>query len=119
MATPAGQSVRIGALIEHGTPVSYTILGILLIMSLVSWYIIFTKFWDQYRLGKSVTAVESNFWSAGSAREGADRLPKDDDFRVIAESALRAADPPRRPPGRSHQPARLAGHGAARVRSTA
>ena len=33
-------------------------LGILLIMSLVSWYIIFTKFWDQYRLGKSAKAVE-------------------------------------------------------------
>jgi biopolymer transport protein ExbB len=79
------------ALVTHGDAVSYTVMGILLIMSLVSWYIIFTKLWDQYRLGKSVKAVEKNFWSAGSAREGADRLPKDDDFRVIAESALRAA----------------------------
>jgi biopolymer transport protein ExbB len=79
------------ALINHGTGISYTVLGILLIMSVVSWYIIFTKFWDQYRLGKSVKAVEKQFWTAGSAREGAERLPKDDDFRVIAESALRAA----------------------------
>lgn len=79
------------ALVTHGDAVSYTVMGILLIMSLVSWYIIFTKLWDQYRLGKSVKAVEKNFWSAGSAREGADRLPKDDDFRVIAESAIRAA----------------------------
>lgn len=79
------------ALVTHGDAVSYTVMGILLIMSLVSWYIIFTKLWDQYRLGKSVKAVEKNFWSAGSAREGADRLPKDDDFRVIAESAIRAS----------------------------
>jgi biopolymer transport protein ExbB len=79
------------ALVTHGDAVSYTVMGILLIMSLVSWYIIFTKLWDQYRLGKSVKAVEKSFWSAGTAREGADRLPKDDDFRVIAESALRAA----------------------------
>jgi len=79
------------ALITHGTPVSYTILGILLIMSLVSWYITFTKYWDQYRLGKAARNVEKNFWAAGSAREGVDRLPKDDDFRVIAESAIRAA----------------------------
>ena len=79
------------ALITHGTAVSYTILGILLIMSLVSWYITFTKYWDQYRLGKAARNVEKNFWAAGSAREGADRLPKDDDFRVIAESAIRAA----------------------------
>jgi biopolymer transport protein ExbB len=81
----------LGALVTHGTPVSYTILGILLIMSLVSWYITFTKYWDQYKLGKAARNVERNFWAAGSAREGADRLPKDDDFREIAESAIRAA----------------------------
>jgi biopolymer transport protein ExbB len=79
------------ALIKEGTPVSYTILAILLIMSLVSWYITFTKYWDQYRLGKAIRNVEKNFWAAGSVREGVDRLPKDDDFRVIAESAIRAA----------------------------
>jgi biopolymer transport protein ExbB len=86
-ANPYGLS----ALINHGDAVSYTVLSILLIMSLVSWYIIFTKLWDQHRLGKSVKNVEKTFWAAGSPREGADRLPKDDDFRVIAESALRAA----------------------------
>src|SRR6478736_4492970 len=90
-AAPASNPYGFGALIDHGTSVSYTILGILLIMSLVSWYITFTKYWDQYRLGKSARNVEKNFWAAGSAREGADRLPKDDDFRAIAESALRAA----------------------------
>jgi len=90
-ADPAANPYGFGALIDHGTSVSYTILGILLIMSLVSWYITFTKYWDQYRLGKSARNVEKNFWAAGSAREGADRLPKDDDFRIIAESALRAA----------------------------
>jgi biopolymer transport protein ExbB len=79
------------ALITHGTPVSYTILGVLLVMSLISWYITFTKLWDQYRLGKAAHRVERTFWAAGSAREGADRLPKDDDFREIAESAIRAA----------------------------
>ena len=90
-AVPADNPYGLEALINHGDAVSYTVLGILLIMSLVSWYIIFTKLWDQHRLSKSVKNVERNFWSAGSAREGADRLPKDDDFRVIAESALRAA----------------------------
>jgi biopolymer transport protein ExbB len=60
-------------------------------MSLVSWYITFTKYWDQYQLNKAVKNVEKNFWAAGSVREGVERLPKDDDFRVIAESAIRAA----------------------------
>lgn len=88
---PASNPYGFGALIDHGTPISYTILGVLLIMSLGTWWIFFTKYWDQYRLTKSARAVEKNFWAAGSAREGAERLPKDDDFRVIAESAIRAA----------------------------
>lgn len=86
-ANPYGFS----ALIHNSTPAGYTILVVLLLMSLVSWYITFTKLWDQFRLGRSVRNVEKNFWAAGSAREGVDRLPKDDDFRVIAESAIRAA----------------------------
>jgi biopolymer transport protein ExbB len=81
----------LGALIDHGTAASYTILGVLLIMSLGTWWIFFTKYWDQYRLMKSARNVEKNFWAAASAREGAERLPKGDDFRVIAESAVRAA----------------------------
>jgi biopolymer transport protein ExbB len=88
---PASNPYGLEALIDHGTSVSYTILGVLGIMWLIMWYIIFTKYWDQYRLGKAARNVEKNFWAAGSAREGADRLAKDDDFRVIAESAIRAA----------------------------
>ena len=78
-------------LIKQGDAVAISVLGILFIMSLATWYIIITKLWNQYRLGKSVKAVEKNFWSAGSARQGADELPINDDFRVVAESALRAA----------------------------
>ncbi|MFO7325385.1 MAG: MotA/TolQ/ExbB proton channel family protein [Pseudomonadota bacterium] len=88
---PASNPYGFGALIEHGNSISYTILGVLLIMSLGTWWIFFTKFWDQYKLNKAARNVEKNFWSAGSAKEGAERLPKDDDFRVIAESAIRAA----------------------------
>jgi biopolymer transport protein ExbB len=88
---PAANPYGFGALIEHGTGVSYTILAVLAIMSLGTWWIFFTKYWDQHKLAKSARNVEKNFWAAGSAREGIDRLPKGDDFRVIAESAVRAA----------------------------
>ena len=88
---PAANPYGFGALLEHGTSVTYIVLGLLVLMSLISWYITFTKFWDQYKLGKAARNVEKNFWAAGSAREGADRLPKDDDFRAIAEAAIRAA----------------------------
>ena len=90
-AAPGTNPYGFGALIDHGTGISYTVLAILALMSLISWYIIFTKFWDQFRLGKSARIVEKQFWAAGSPKEGAERLDKDDDFRVVAESALRAA----------------------------
>ena len=79
------------ALINHGTGISYAVLAILAIMSLTSYYIFITKFYDQWKLGKAARKVEKQFWTASSPKEGAERLPKDDDFRVIAESALRAA----------------------------
>jgi biopolymer transport protein ExbB len=79
------------ALINHGTAISYATLAILAIMSLGSYYIFITKFWDQYKLKKSARIVDKQFWTASSPKEGAEKLAKDDDFRIIAESAIRAA----------------------------
>ena len=79
------------ALINHGTGISYAVLAILAIMSLTSYYIFIVKFYDQWKLRKAAHRVEKQFWTAASPKEGAEKLPKDDDFRVIAESALRAA----------------------------
>src|SRR5689334_11839328 len=64
---------------------------VLAIMSAVSWYIIFTKLWDQRRLRAGAKVVEKQFWSSGSLKEAVDRLPKDNDFRAVAEDGLRAS----------------------------
>ena len=81
------------ALITHGTGVSYTILGILVLMSLVSWYIIFTKLWDQRRVRKQYEQTQKNFWNVGNLREGVSKLPgKGHIFRGIAEDGMKAAD---------------------------
>jgi|ADGO01.1.fsa_nt_gi biopolymer transport protein ExbB len=68
------------------------ILIILVIMSFVSWYIIFTKLWDQRRMRKAYKEMEKNFWTAGNLREGISKLTgKDNVFRMIAEDGVRAA----------------------------
>ena len=59
-------------------------------MSLVSWYIILTKLWDQRRLKQSARARREQFWSAPSVKDGVERLKKGDNFRAIAEDGLRA-----------------------------
>ena len=73
------------ALWNNGGPIAQTTLVILLIMSAVSWYIIFSKLWDQRRLKQGAKVVEKQFWSSGSLKEAVDRLPKDNDFRAVAE----------------------------------
>jgi biopolymer transport protein ExbB len=74
-----------------GGIVTQTTLIILAFMSLYSWFIIFTKLWDQYKMGKAAKVVEKQFWTAPSIKEGVERLKKGDDYRYIAESGLRAA----------------------------
>ncbi|HEX4377092.1 MAG TPA: MotA/TolQ/ExbB proton channel family protein [Steroidobacteraceae bacterium] len=75
----------------NGNIISRTILVVLAIMSLGSWFIIFTKLWDQRTLRKSGKIVEKQFWTAPSLKDGVERLKKGDEYRFIAESGLRAA----------------------------
>jgi biopolymer transport protein ExbB len=76
---------------NNGGIIDRTVMILLLIMSLFSWYIILTKLWDQRKLRQSARAAEKQFWSAPSLKDGVERLKKGDDFRVIAEDGLRAA----------------------------
>src|SRR5580658_8042452 len=75
----------------NGNAVSRSILVILIIMSLSSWFIIFSKLWDQRALKRSGKIVEKQFWTAPSIKDGLERLKKGDEYRFIAESGLRAA----------------------------
>jgi biopolymer transport protein ExbB len=74
-----------------GDLVSRSVLILLLIMSLASWYVILTKLWDQGKLKKAARSVDKTFWTSASIKDGVDRLKKGDDFRSIAEDGLRAA----------------------------
>ena len=81
----------LAALWSQGDMVAKGTLLILLLMSMGSWYVIFTKLVEQLRLGRQAKAVEDQFWSAGSVRQGADALAPDSAFRFIAEKALEGA----------------------------
>jgi len=73
-----------------GDIVTRAVIILLLILSLVSWYTILIKLWDQHRLKQSARAAEKQFWSAPSVKDGVERLKKGDNFRLIAEDGLRA-----------------------------
>ncbi|MGB3723299.1 MAG: MotA/TolQ/ExbB proton channel family protein [Pacificimonas sp.] len=75
-----------------GGPVTWFLMAVLIIMSLGTWYILFTKWWDQRKIMNEAKEVDKKFWAAPSLKEGAAKLPKDSPYRMIVEDGMRAAD---------------------------
>lgn len=94
MAIQATASVNnpygIAGVWTNGSIIDKSVMLLLLLMSLATWYIIFTKLWDQHRLKKSAREAEKLFWSAASVKEGVEKLKKGNEFRAVAEDGLRA-----------------------------
>ena len=65
---------------------------ILGIMSFGSFYILFTKFFEQQKLMGQAREIRTGFWRANSLREGASKLDKNSAFRQIVEDGLAAED---------------------------
>src|SRR5262252_3714301 len=89
--TTVSNPYGLAALWSSGDIIARSVLVLLLIMSLASWYVMLTKLWDQRKLKQSARVAEKQFWTAPSLKDGVERLKKGDDFRAIAEDGLRAA----------------------------
>ncbi len=96
VATTAKESVEnpygLEALWKGGDFVARSTLVIMVIMSLGSWYIIFTKLFEQRKLMKSAEAAGKDFWAAGSVKAGAGKLDEGSAFRFIAEQGVKSAE---------------------------
>ena len=79
------------AMWEHGDYISKGTLFILVVMSMGTWYILFTKIWDQAKLFRQAKAVDSDFWKAPTLQEGLDKLDRGNQFRALIEKGLGAA----------------------------
>ena len=75
---------------EQGAPISYIILGTLVIMSVGSFYILITKLLEQNRIFRQYKAVRTNFWRANTLSEGATKLEKNSAWRQVVDDALAA-----------------------------
>ena len=96
-ATPAAGAhddnpYGLGALWAQGDIVAKGTLLILVIMSMGSWFVIITKFFEQSKAAKFAAAAQESFWTAASLRQGADALAEDSPFRFIAEKGLESAN---------------------------
>ncbi len=82
----------LSALWAQGDVVAKGTLLILVLMSMGSWYVLITKYFEQSKAAKFATEAKDSFWSASSLRQGADGLAEDSPFRFIAEKGLESAN---------------------------
>jgi biopolymer transport protein ExbB len=80
----------IGHLWEEGDAVSKGILFILAVMSLGTWYIFVTKYWEQARVLGQAKTTEKKFWTAANLEDGIEKLGKNNVFRNVAERGQQA-----------------------------
>lgn len=90
----AANNFKFGLLdfLKQADGLAYTILIVMVVMSLACWFIILTKFWDQRGINKSYQETRKKFWAAGSLHDGIAALGNrgDNVFRMLAEDGLRA-----------------------------
>jgi biopolymer transport protein ExbB len=90
-AAPESKFGFVEAMTEGG-PVAWSILTIMIIMSVGSFYILFTKLFEQNKVLKQYKTVQTTFWRAPSLKEGATKLEKDGPWRQLADDAVKAQE---------------------------
>ncbi|GAC1308881.1 MAG: hypothetical protein NVSMB10_15520 [Steroidobacteraceae bacterium] len=81
----------LGALIQQGDLVARSTLVILLIMSLLTWFIMITKFFDQRRQRLQAIEAEKEFWNSSSLTDALGKLKgTSNPFRALAETGKQA-----------------------------
>lgn len=78
--------------LEQGGFIAYATVVILGIMSFGSFFILFTKFFEQNKILGQYKAIRSSFWRAPSLREGAAKLDKNSAWRQLVDDGLAAED---------------------------
>jgi biopolymer transport protein ExbB len=83
----------IQALWLQGDFVAKGVMVLLVIMSAYSWFIIFTKWWEQRRLLRQAAEADKNFWAADNIKTGVAKLTgKGNIFKAMAAEAIDAAE---------------------------
>jgi biopolymer transport protein ExbB len=79
-------------ILETGGFVTIATFSILVIMSAGSWYIMIMRFIEQSILMRQATTAQTSFWSAGSLKDGLNKLEPNSAFRSIVADGLKAAE---------------------------
>ncbi|MEZ0307246.1 MAG: MotA/TolQ/ExbB proton channel family protein [Ramlibacter sp.] len=82
----------IEALWRGSDNIARSVLLLLAVMSVGSWYIMIVKLLEQSKMNRHARTVDKNFWAAKSVSEGAGALEKNSAYRFIAEAGAQATN---------------------------
>jgi biopolymer transport protein ExbB len=92
-AAPAGESpYGLMQALQEGGIISWSVFIILVIMSLGTFYILFTKLMQQQKIMSQGRKVRASFWNSPNLREAATKLEKRSAYRAIVDDALLAQE---------------------------
>src|SRR5437764_11087221 len=94
-AAPAAASANPYGLIpalQQGGVIAISVFAILVLMSIFSFYILFTKLMQQQKIISQGRKVRSSFWNAPNLREAATKLDPKSAYRSIVDDALVAQE---------------------------
>lgn len=80
------------AALEQGGVIAWTVFLILVGMSVFSFYIMFTKLFEQQKIINQGRKIRQGFWNMTSLKEGAAKLDKNSAYRQIVDDALVAQE---------------------------
>jgi biopolymer transport protein ExbB len=97
MATPAAPPANANPYglvqaLQEGGLISWTVFIILVIMSIGTFYILFTKLLQQQKIISQGNKVRASFWNSPNLREAATKLEAKSAYRAIVDDALVAQD---------------------------
>jgi biopolymer transport protein ExbB len=91
-AAPAENPYGLGAALEQGGIIAQSVFGILVLFSVVSFYIMFTKLFEQQKIINQYKRMRASFWSSNSLREGSAKLEKNSAYKQIVDDGLAAQE---------------------------
>jgi biopolymer transport protein ExbB len=78
--------------LQQGGLITQITFGLLVLMSIGSWYVFFVKIIEQQKIIKEGRRARTVFWQAPNLREGANKLDKNGAYRQIVEDGLVAQE---------------------------
>ena len=78
--------------LEQGGVIAWTVFLILVSMSVLSFFILFTKLIEQQKVISQAKGIRSGFWRAGSLKEGSAKLAKNSAYKQLVDDGILAQE---------------------------